>query len=243
MISYGFATPPAILILLCLIGALLAPVWRSGGVGLMLLASLCLYGLATPALSSYLLQAAESGLPANPDLSAAQAIVVLGGDARDGDGTGIPDRLGPYSLERVVFAARAYRQLHLPIVVSGGRVGDARASEAELLKAALEQDFSVPVRWIEDRSRTTIENAFQTARLLRPQQIGTVVVVSQAWHLPRALWSFEQAGLRALPWPAPGAALRLRHIDDFLPSAAALNDSYHALHELIGGAYYRARYG
>ena len=48
--------------------------------------------------------------------------------------------------------------------------------------------------------------------------------------------------LKPLPWPAPRDFIRLRRIDDFLPSIAALHDSSFALHEMIGGVYYRLRY-
>ena len=100
----------------------------------------------------------------------------------------------------------------------------------------------MPVAWSEDASRTTWENAVYTARLLRPAGIGTVVLVSQAWHLPRALWAFERAGFAALPWPAPRTLWGPRQVDDFLPSIGGLRDATYALHELIGGAYYRLRH-
>jgi uncharacterized SAM-binding protein YcdF (DUF218 family) len=242
IIPYGWLVPPTIFIVLCLVGALVAPIWRRSGIALAIASSLGLYGAATPALSSYLLQRVESALPRNVDLGAAQAIVVLGGDVRRGDGGDIPDTLGPLSLERVVLAAAAYRRLRLPVIVSGGTVHGAQLSEGALMKAALAENFSVPVAWNEDRSRTTWEDALYTARLLQPEKLGTVVLVSQAWHLPRALWAFERVGLKALPWPAPRAALRLNGIEDFLPSIAALRDSFYALHEMIGGVYYRLRH-
>ena len=142
----------------------------------------------------------------------------------------------------MVLAAQAYRRLHLPVAVSGGRVGDAHDSEGALMKAALELDFAVPVAWNEDRSRTTWENALFTAQLLQPEKLNTVIVITQAWHLPRALWCFERVGLKALPWPAPRVAFRPRGIDDFLPNIAALHDTFYAMHEIIGGVYYRLRH-
>jgi len=242
LVSYGFLAPPAVLILLCLAGALLALSRPVLGILLSLVASICLYAAATPALSSYLLHRAEEGLPANPDLSAAQAIVVLGGDMHLGNGAGDPDTLGPITLQRVFFAARAYRQLKLPVAVSGGLVRRSQATLGSLMKAALESDLAVPVRWNEDRSRTTFANAQETARLLRAQNITNVVLVTQAWHMKRSLWVFERVGMRPLPWPAPATALHLARVDDYLPSTGALNDSFHALHELIGLIYYRQRY-
>ena len=61
-------------------------------------------------------------------------------------------------------------------------------------------------------------------------------------RLEDALRSFERAGLKPLPWPTPRSVVRLRRIDDFLPSIAALHDSFYALHEMLGELYYRLRY-
>lgn len=242
LVSFGFLALPTAFITLALVGALIALVWRRVGIALVLVASLCLFAAATPALSSYLLQLAEDRLPPAVDLHAAQAIVVLGGDVRLGDGAAIPDRLGAQSLERVVYAAAAYRELHLPVAVTGGGADAGHQSEAALMKAALETQFGVPVTWSEERSRTTMENALFTARLLLPAGVTTVVLVTHAWHLPRALWTFRHAGFTPLPWPAPRTALQLNGADDFLPSTGALQDSFNAIHELIGSVYYRWRY-
>ena len=242
LISYGFLTPPAVLILLSLVGALLAWRWRGFGIALVMLSSTALYLLAMPVAASYLLHEVEAEIPDSADLSRAQAIVVLGAGVHPGDGAAEPDTLGPLSLARVVYAAEAYRALHLPVAVSGGRVFPAQTAEAALMQAALQRDFTVPVAWTDEESRTTYENALYTARLLAPERITTIVVVTHAWHMPRALWAFERVGLRPLPWPTPCDGVRLRRIDDVLPSIAALDDSSHALHEMIGALYYRLRY-
>ena len=180
--------------------------------------------------------------PDKLDFSAAQAIVVLGGGIHRGDGDKAPDTLGPWSLERLDFAAHAYRQLHLKVAVSGGRPDDVHTAEATLMKAALESDFAVPVSWVEDRSRTTWENALYTKELLRADGIDTVVLVTNAWHMRRALWSFERIGLHAIPYPSPLTYEESGRVTNYLPSMRALDDSYHALHEAIGLAYYRLRY-
>jgi uncharacterized SAM-binding protein YcdF (DUF218 family) len=242
LISYGFLTPPAVLILLSLAGALLALRWRRIGIALVIVSSMALYALATPFVASWLLHDIESGIPDSADLSTAQAIVVLGGGVHVGDGAAAPDTLSPLSLERVVYAAEAYRRLHLPVAVSGGQIFPARTAEAALMRAALERDFDVPVALSDDQSRTTYENALYATRLFSRERIATVVVVTHAWHLPRALWAFERTGLHALPWPVPRDFVRLQRIDDVLPSVAALHESSHALHEMIGGLYYRLRY-
>jgi uncharacterized SAM-binding protein YcdF (DUF218 family) len=242
LFSFGFLALPAALITLGLLGALLALRWRRLGIWLALASSLCLFAAGTPAVSSWLLWRVEAALPTVFDFRNAQAIVVLGGDVRPGNGADIADALGPLSLERVVLAARAYRQLRLPVAVSGGSIVKLRSSEAALMKAALDADFGVPVTWTEGESRTTWENAVYTERLLRPAGVRTVVLVSQAWHLPRAIWAFERAGLQALPWPTPRTMRQARQPDDFLPSIGGLRDTAYALHEMIGAAYYRLRH-
>jgi len=242
LISYGFLTPPAVLILLSVAGALLALRWRRIGVAIVILSSMALYGFATPFVASWLLHGIENRIPDSADLSTAQGIVVLGAGVHLGDGASAPDTLGPLSLERVVYAAEAYRKLRLPVAVSGGRVYPAQTAEATLMQAALERNFGVPVTWSDNQSRTTYENAVYTARLLSPNHIVSVIIVTHAWHLPRALWAFERSGLQVLPWPVPRDFVRLQRIDDVLPNIAALHDSARALHEIIGGFYYRLRY-
>jgi len=110
------------------------------------------------------------------------------------------------------------------------------------MRAALDADFAVPVTWVDDKSRSTWENALFTARLLKADNVTTVVLVTHAWHMRRALWSFERAGLHAIPWPAPATYDVDDRPDDYLPSTGALEASYHALHEALGLVYYRLRY-
>jgi uncharacterized SAM-binding protein YcdF (DUF218 family) len=244
LISYGFLTPPAVLILVSAAAAWLT-LWNPRlGIAIGIVTTSLLYLAALPVVSTRMLQEVEVTTPPPPaDFSTAQAIVVLGGGVHKGDGDKVPDTLGVWTLERVVFAARAYRELHLKVAVTGGRVGSAHTSEASLMKAVLEGDFNVPVTWAEPVSRSTWENAVYTAKLLKPENIKTIVLVTHAWHMRRAIWSFERAGLHVLPWPAPETYDESSRIDDYLPSAGALESSFHALHEAIGLAYYRFRYG
>jgi len=241
LVSYGPLAPPAAFVLLALVGVLLALVWRRLGLAIALVATLCLYLLATPAVSSWLMRTAEAGLPDNPDLAAAQAIVVLGADVRAG-AAGEPDTLGPYTIERIFYAADAYRRLRLPVGVSGGPADASSAPAGDLMKAALAQNFDIPVAWDENRSATTWENAVDTKPLLDAAGITTVVLVTHAWHMPRSLWCFERVGLKALPWPAPRSARRAGTVADYLPRSGAVQASFYALHELIGSIYYRLRH-
>jgi uncharacterized SAM-binding protein YcdF (DUF218 family) len=242
LISIDFLVPPTVLILLAAVSAW-ATLWRPhAGIAVAISATTLLYLAALPVIATLMIEEVEIKTPAKLDFSTAQAIVVLGGGVHLGDGESTPDTLGPWSLERIVLAAQAYGRLKLKVAVSGGRVAGAHMSEASLMKAALETQFNVPVTWVDDKSRTTYENAVFTAKLLKADNVTTVVLVTQAWHMRRALWSFERAGLHAIPYPAPLTYDENDRIDDYLPSIGALERSYHALHEAIGLAYYRLRY-
>lgn len=99
---------------------------------------------------------------------------------------------------RVERAARAYTDgLAEVLVVSGGRrwngVVEADALAEALVAAGVPREALV----LERESQTTHENAVMTARLLRSQARRSVGVVTCDWHLPRALYCFERAGVAA----------------------------------------------
>ena len=124
------------------------------------------------------------------------AIVVLGG----GMPRVSPERPGfrpsPYTLERLRHGGFLQKQTGLPLLVSGGGF----RPEAVTMAESLEQDFSAEVRWVEDQSTTTWENATFSREML-PPEITRVIVVTHAWHMPRSVFSFEQAGFEVLPAP------------------------------------------
>lgn len=240
--SAEFLTPPLVLILLSVAAAWLTLWHPRFGIAVAIIATSLLFLAALPVVAVRTLEDVEVTPPDTPDFTGAQAIVVLGGGIRRGNGDTVADSLGPWSLERLDFAAHAYRRLGLPVLVSGGRPSGAHSAEADLMKTALENDFAVPVRWVESRSRNTYENALYSKDLLQAADVTTVVIVTHAWHMRRALWSFARVGLHAIAWPAPPTYPETDRADDYLPSMRGLLASYHALHEAIGLAYYRLRY-
>jgi len=245
-LAYSFLMPPTVFIVATLAGIVLAgfAATRRWGLAIALLSSVALYVFATPLASSALLRAVEREVPPSGQADAAQAIVVLSGDIHHGDGAAVADTVGRLTLERLDRAAELYRHRPLPILVSGGPVGDSRESLAAVMARTLTDDFGVPVAWREEASQTTFENAEYSARLLRAQHIHTVLLVTQPWHMPRALWAFARAGIAAIP--APTARTYIKTPIDaamVLPQSTALTDSFYALHEILGLIYYRLQFG
>ena len=105
----------------------------------------------------------------------------------------------------------------------------------------LERDFKSTVKWQEKQSRTTWENALYSKQLADQHKIKRALLVTHAWHMPRAVYSFEQAGLDVTPAPTmfksvdlPGASFF-----DFVPNINSLQASTYMLHEMLGVLWYR----
>lgn len=165
----------------------------------------------------------------------ADAIVVLGnGRERQAPAWG-EDVPTPMGLQRLQMAAHLARGSGLPLLTSGGLHYGEPPSESRMMADTLQRDFGVQVRWLEEQSRTTWENARFSAQQLLPQGVRRVVVVTQAWHMPRAVWSFEQAGFEVIG--APVGFLGVDNATPFggwLPEARAFAHSAVLLNEAAG---------
>ena len=245
-ISYSSLIPPNLFILLAMIGAVLAWRWRRVGLVLATAAMACLYLAATPLVAYLLLELADrmaGFIPILPAPAPPAAIVVLSGDVRHSLVPGGKDAVGPLTLERLAQAASEQRRLGLPILVSGGWIEGADDSLAGMMAEALEDDFRVPVRWREARSQTTYQNALYSAAILRRAGVPAALVVTNPWHMARALWSFRAVGYPVVADPTPNGRRLPLSAPILLPQVPSLLDSYYALHELIGLAWYVCRYG
>src|SRR5690606_3552038 len=237
--------PPGILVLLALAGLLLRRRRPGTGAALLWTAVLVLLVLSLPPAGRALLAGLETRSPPLAPESAlaarAQAIVVLGGGRQWHAPEYAGDTVNRYTLERLRYAARLHRASGLPVLVSGGSTLGEAVPEAELMRRVLAQDFGVPVRWVETRSRNTFENALYTTAVLEGAGIRVVLLVTHAWHMPRARWSSTRAGLVTVPAPtgfSTGSASRL----ELLPTAQGLAMSRLALHERLGLLWYRLRH-
>jgi uncharacterized SAM-binding protein YcdF (DUF218 family) len=238
--------PPGIILVLALVAVLIRRRRPFSSKVIVASCFLFLYALSTPALSGALLGSLQWYEPLELSSAAgrsAEVIVVLSGDRRRGDGEGRPDDLGPLTLERVAHAARLKKVLDLPLLVSGGSLEEGLLPLAELMATALRDDFGVAANFLEARSHNTEFNARLSARILKSNRVGSVVLVTHAWHMPRAKSSFERHGLEVIPapaafmWQSEGATL-----GDWIPQADALQESSFAMHEWIGLAWYWFRY-
>jgi uncharacterized SAM-binding protein YcdF (DUF218 family) len=132
-------------------------------------------------------------------------IIVLGG-GEDGQALGAPQLAGlNEAAERYTEAVALARRLpEARVVFSGGSgrlltVEEPEAEGAGRLFAAL--GIAKDRITLETRSRSTHENALLTAQVLAPRPDQRWLLVTSAWHMPRAMGCFRRAGFAVEPWP------------------------------------------
>jgi uncharacterized SAM-binding protein YcdF (DUF218 family) len=245
----AFFMPPGVFLALMLIGLSLlsrSKLEASGsfkaGLRLALIGSLGLYCFSTGHVASMLgsfierevipLATLESRLEA---FKQGQAIVILAGGVRrnalENESTFAPSTR---SLERVNYGVRLARESALPILVSGGVLPAVPVSEAHVMASAIETDYGLKVRWVEDKSIDTIENAQNSAKMLASNQIKSIVLVTHASHMPRARSAFERQGLVVISAPTCFTQKVSIFWMGWLPNASSLATSFEHLHEILG---------
>ncbi|MFQ3620826.1 MAG: YdcF family protein [Spirochaetales bacterium] len=183
-----------------------------------------------------------------PIVSQLEGIVVLGGGTVSHSPEEGSDSLRPDPLKRLLYAVRIHRVatrlgLRLPLVLVGGKVFDTgQEAEAEVMaRFAREWDVPEELIFIEAGSRTTWQNAQKTAQTF---PLRKILLVTSAYHMPRAMWCFTQAGFQ--PTPAPTDYKINRGIpydlESFLPTGNSFENSRRALHEYLGLFLYRLFY-
>ena len=171
------------------------------------------------------------------------AIVVLGSGRERGDPAWGADQPTGVGLERERYAARLAKVSGLPVLTSGGLHYGTPPTEARLMADSLHDDFGVTVRWQEGRSRTTWENAQFSAEVLLPEGVQRVVVVTQAWHMPRAVWSFQRAGFEVVPAPVGFLGVdNARPLGGWMPEFKSIWQSGQLLNEAVGQVGYSLFY-
>lgn len=236
--------PPGGPIVLGFAGLLL---WHTGfGRKLVVFALLLILIFSLPVTAKLLM----AGLEQYPALTEAQikstdaeAIVVLGARRYLNAPEYGKDSVSRDALFRLRYAAWLAKRTGLPVIPSGGIPLIVGESEARISGAVLRDEFGVRVEHIEQHSRNTWENARYTAQLIKKLGLGKIILVTDAGHMPRAMFAFELNGIA--PVPAPTGFVNTDDQErtwlEALPSADALVMSHYALHEYLGLLWYRLK--
>jgi len=129
----------------------------------------------------------------------------------------------------------------LALVFSGGegRLLTTGITEAELAKVFYAQQGVDMARvTLESGSRTTRENAQQVAKLLGPRCQQPWLLITSAWHMPRAMAEFEAVGCNVTPYPVDFMTGESTPLTDYSLAHSLLRWQT-ALHEWLGIWAYR----
>ena len=169
------------------------------------------------------------------------AILVLGGGLEPYAPEYGVTNLAYRSLERLRYGLWLGRETGLPVGFSGG-VGWAQPDgtpEARVASQIAATEFGRPLKWVEENSRDTRENAARSVALLRKAGIKHIVLVTHGWHMPRSVAAFEAAAAgerRTEPAPMGLAQRTDLPVLEWVPTSDGTTRVRSVLRELLGRA-------
>jgi uncharacterized SAM-binding protein YcdF (DUF218 family) len=200
------------------------------------------YGLGISPVASFLLMPLEGRYPTlERPPEGIDAIVVLTGGEAWGRERPITSDLSEVSLERLVEAIRLWCLSggRTRILFVGGIGAPGRRAEAPLVaRAALALGVPPEALDWEAASRNTYENALAIRERLGDARF---VLVTSAFHMPRAMAACRAVGLTPIPAPCGHRAPGTLTAYDFVPASGYLWDSALAIREYLALIYYRLR--
>ena len=241
-----FALPSNALIVLGLVGVALAVLRRGRAGGKLIVASLILlaiFGLS-PLANALILPLEDRFPPWDASRGPPTGIVVLGGAFETVVAAARPDIPLNEAAERMTASAALARRYPEARIFFTGGVGSliyGGPTEGELARRFYAGLGIAPNRIvIEEASRDTAENAALTKPLADPKPGERWLLVTSAYHMPRAVGAFRRAGFAVEAYPVD---YRTRGLDDLARPFASLGDGLRRtdtdVREWIGLAAYR----
>ncbi|EKD77460.1 MAG: hypothetical protein ACD_42C00325G0001 [uncultured bacterium] len=163
-------------------------------------------------------------------------VVVLGGGVSGGKDYPPNLTLNSASLSRLVEGIRLFKLIQknnpdAELILSGGRVFQSPATAGKMRNAATMLGVDEKNMVIEDGSRDTHEEALFLKKTVKN---NSFILVTSAYHMPRAMDLFNQLGMH--PIAAPTQFLGYRYTLSLwcIPTANSLAVSDIAIHEYLG---------
>lgn len=241
-----FAAPSNVLFVLGALGAALVAFGvRGAGVALLIvsIAGFCVLGLSPAA--NWLLLPLEQRFPRAATDPAPTGIVILGGSFDTvvaGSRSEVSLTEAAERLTEVAELARRWPEARIVFSGGSGELIYDGATEADLAARMLDS-FGVARERVtlEGRSRNTVENARFTRAIVKPKPGERWLLVTSAYHMPRAMGCFRAAGFPVEAWPVD---FRTRGPEDarrpFPTVSAGLRRADVAMREWVGLVSYRA---
>lgn len=171
-------------------------------------------------------------------IQSSDAYVMLGGGIILNTPNGNIPKDAVYS--RIIEVAILYKRYPKPIILSGGDVYKKGVTEASVYKKYL-LNLGIPKTDIivEEKSRTTLENARYTKDILDNINVDSITLITSASHMTRAKRTFDDLEINVSTYSS--GYLKGQEdfkIIDIIPSSYYFNISFKCLWEIIGSFYY-----
>lgn len=207
-IVWFFATPSNLLPCLVLLGLVLAAFtrFRRSALALATVSILLVVFCGLGPVANWVMLPLEQRFPTHqPNDTRIDGVIVLGGSVM-GDETMARQQLTTNEAgERVIALgdlSRRYPSARIIFTGGGGTLLHTGVAEADAVRAFADTLGVAEGRIeFEDQSRTTQENAVFTRDLVKPQAGERWLLVTSAWHMPRAIGAFRQAGFEVIAYP------------------------------------------
>ena len=184
------------------------------------------------------------------ELPSADAIVILSGKFHPKEYPRKTVEIGGNG-DRLLYGGWLFKQNKAPriIVTGAGRpIGEHQTTRVSEDMATLLQMVGIPedVIEIENQALNTFEHRVYCDRIFKAQGIESILLVTSAMHMPRAMGVFSHLDIKVTPAPTdfyytrdPSPAPWHKKLWQFVPTWKGLAASSDAIHEYLGIAYYR----
>lgn len=234
--------PPASILIMLIAGFLLLTVFRRTGKVLIFIAFFMLYLFSIEPISDAIIRPLEQDIPIlGGDMSNYSAIVVLSGGVHDMSWLGLNPEPSDASLKRIVYAIKLYKELIIPLVITGGSGNPAKPniSEADAMaQVALYMGVPATDIVIENKSRNTHENVKALDAIWKRDR--HIILVTSAFHMKRSMAMFKRLGFEPIPAPCDYKSEQNKlTFYSFIPHAGNLQISATALYEYMSFIWYK----
>lgn len=242
-----FIQPLSIVVILVFFGLLKISKNPKGATWLIVIAFLLVALLGNTYFSSFLTRSMEwRNMPPATETKA-DVIVLMAGGALAAN---TPRQMVEVNEEgdRVLAAAKLYKEGRAPLVIVTGGVSSANQARNLLLSLGVPDKDIV----IQDRSESVAEDAFYASKLMTEKSVKTAFLVTSAAQMDRAVLSFKDEQFNVIPVPVDYHITQayydqLMRVDvkqilfNLMPTSQAFNQSSAILREYFALTFYRIK--
>ncbi len=197
--------------------------------------ALSLYLISVEPFKDLLIYPLERGFRGPPKVEG-DAIVVLGGGAYNSG------YLKASSYKRLIAGFLLHKRTGKPLILSGGAsiglIPEARVMKDLLLEFGVDEGDI----YADLRSRDTRENVLYVKEICERLGCKSVILITSAFHMRRALMVFEKTGLSIQPYPTDFKFEGHYNLYSLFPKYSVFYDSSIAIREYIGLLFYKLFY-